>query len=377
MEKNYSRTRAEISLRAIGENLEAIHRHQEPGAKVLAVLKADGYGHGAIPIAEMIEPLDYVWGYAVATAQEALELRQAGLQKPILILGYTFPEDDAMLVREDIRPTIFQYETARRFSKEAGRQNKILHIHLALDTGMGRIGFPVCEESVEEIQKIQKLENLRIEGIFTHFARADETDRSPAMEQLDRYERFEKWLKDAGVSIPIHHCSNSAGIMRMPEAHKDMTRAGIILYGIYPSDQVEKERLSLVPAMGWKASVSYVKEVPKGTAISYGGTYVTRERTKVATIPVGYADGYPRSLSNKGWVLIHGQKAPLLGRVCMDQFMVDVTKIPNVKQGDEVTLMGRDGEEVLSVDTLAELSGRFPYEFVCDVGKRVPRIYLR
>ncbi len=375
MGEEYSRTKALISLEAIRKNLEMIHRCQQPGAKILAVLKADGYGHGAVPIGQMAETYDYVWGFATAAVSEALKLRRAGIKKPILILGYTFPEDDEVLVREEIRPAIFQYEVAKRFSEEAVRQNKRLHIHLALDTGMGRIGFPVCKESVREIQKIHALKNIEIEGIFTHFARADETDRSPALEQLNRYETFEKWLAEAEISIPIHHCSNSAGIMRVPEAHKDMTRAGIILYGIYPSDQVERERLSLVPAMEWKASVAYVKEVPPGTAISYGGTYVTEKETMVATIPVGYADGYPRSLSNKGWVLIHGQRAPILGRVCMDQFMVDVTQIPDVRQGDEVTLMGQDGEEFLSVDTLGELSGRFPYEFVCDVGKRVPRVY--
>ncbi len=375
MERTYSRTKAVISLAAIAKNLEEIHRCQQQDAKILAVVKADGYGHGAVPIGKMAENLDYIWGFATATAEEALELRRAGIRKPVLILGYTFPESDAALVREEIRPAVFQYETARRFALEAARQKKVIHIHLALDTGMGRIGFPVCRESVEEIRRIRELDHLEIEGIFTHFARADETDPAPAMEQLRRYEQFEKWLSQAGISIPIHHCSNSAGIMRIPGAHKDMTRAGIILYGIYPSDEVERERLPLVPAMEWKASVSYVKEVPEGTAISYGGTYVTGRKTRVATIPVGYADGYPRSLSNKGWVLIHGRKAPILGRVCMDQFMVDVTEIPDVKQGDEVTLMGQDGEEMLSVEILAELSGRFPYEFVCDVGKRVPRVY--
>lgn len=374
MEK-HSRTKALISLEAVEENFQRIHRSLKPGTKVVAVVKADGYGHGAVPIAKRVEGLEYIWGFAVAAVEEALQLRQAGIQKPILILGYTFPEHDALLVKEDIRPTVFQYETARRFSEEAARQNKIIHIHLALDTGMGRIGFDISRGSVEEIKKIFSLEHLEVEGMFTHFARADETDKGPALEQIKKYETFEKWLDEEKIDIPLRHCSNSAGIMRLPQAHKDMVRAGIIIYGIYPSDEVEKENLPLRPAMEWKSHVAYVKEVPEGTAISYGGTYVTNETARVATIPVGYADGYPRSLSNKGWVLIHGKKAPILGRVCMDQFMVDVTGIEDVSQGDEVTLMGADHGAYLSVYELAELSGRFPYEFVCDVGKRVPRVY--
>lgn len=374
MEK-HSRTKALISLEAVEENFQQIHRSLKPGTKVVAVVKADGYGHGAVPIAKRVEGLEYIWGFAVAAVEEALQLRQAGIQKPILILGYTFPEHDALLVKEDIRPTVFQYETARRFSEEAARQNKIIHIHLALDTGMGRIGFDISRGSVEEIKKIFSLEHLEVEGMFTHFARADETDKGPALEQIKKYETFEKWLDEEKIDIPLRHCSNSAGIMRLPQAHKDMVRAGIIIYGIYPSDEVEKENLPLRPAMEWKSHVAYVKEVPEGTAISYGGTYVTNKTARVATIPVGYADGYPRSLSNKGWVLIHGKKAPILGRVCMDQFMVDVTGIEDVSQGDEVTLMGADHGAYLSVYELAELSGRFPYEFVCDVGKRVPRVY--
>lgn len=374
--KQYSRTKVYVSLDAVAENLEAMHRKLKPKTQMVAVVKANGYGHGAVPIARMAERYEYIWGFATATVEEAQKLRQAGIRKPILVLGYTFQEDDERLVREEIRPTVFEYETARRLSQEARRQKKVIHIHLAVDTGMRRIGFEVQKESVREILRIRDLECLEIEGMFTHFARADETDRGPALMQLEKYETFRRWLREAGIEIPICHCSNSAAIMRVPEAYLDMVRAGITMYGIYPSDQVEREKLPLRPAMEWKAQIAYIKEIPEGTAVGYGGTYVTRRKTRVATIPVGYADGYPRSLSNKGWILIHGQKAPILGRVCMDQFMVDVTEIPQAKKLDEVTLMGRDGDMTLTVEELSEQSGRFPYEFVCDVGSRVPRVYV-
>ena len=273
--------------------------------------------------------------------------------------------------------TVCAYEMALAINEEAVKLGKIAKVHIAVDTGMSRIGFKDCQESVEEVVKIQALSNIQIEGLFTHFARADETDRNPAVVQLERYQKFAKMLADAGVSMPFYHTSNSAGIMRVPEAHLNAVRAGITIYGIYPSDEVERETLDIIPAMELKSSISYIKEVEAGTEISYGGTFVTSVKTKVATIPMGYADGYPRLLSNKGWVLIHGKKAPILGRVCMDQFMVDVTEIEDVKTGDEVTLLGKDGDEFIGVDTLGDLSGRFPYEFVCDVTKRVPRVYIK
>ena len=250
-------------------------------------------------------------------------------------------------------------------------------MHLALDTGMSRIGFLDNEESLETILRIAKLPNLEIEGMFTHFARADETDKTPAYVQLKRYNQFADALEKKGIQIPIKHCSNSAGIIRMPESNMDMVRAGITIYGIYPSDEVEREIIKLQPAMEIKSHITYIKEVGPDIGISYGATYVTKEPTMVATIPVGYADGYPRSLSNKGYVLIHGKKAPILGRVCMDQMMVDVTQIPEAKELDEVTLMGRDHGVCLSAEELGRLSGRFSYEFVCDISKRVPRIYVQ
>ena len=347
------------------------------GTKIIAVIKADAYGHGAVPIAAMLENLDYIWGFATATAQEALQLRREGITRPILILGLVFEEYYEELAREDVRMAVCDYETARKFSEAAASCGKKALIHLAADTGMTRIGFKDSEERLEEISRIYELDNVEVEGLFTHFARADEYDRTPAMVQLKRYLDFADLLEKNGIHIPLHHCSNSAGIIRVPEANLNLVRAGITIYGIYPSEEVEKDIVKLQPVMSLKSHISYVKDVEPGTEVSYGGTYTTDRVTRLATIPVGYADGYPRMLSNKGWVLIHGKKAPICGRVCMDQFMVDITHIPDAKTGDEVTLLGTDGEEEITADTIGDLSGRFSYEFVCDISKRVPRIYIR
>lgn len=373
--KKFERVKAVVSLDAIAHNFAEMKKNIAEGTKIVAVIKADGYGHGAEAIARLIEDYDYIWGFAVATPEEALQLRTFGVKKPILILGIVFEEYFTEMIAKEIRLTVCTYEMAQKLSEEAQRQGRDVHIHIGLDTGMSRIGFADRQESVEEIKKISQLPNLKIEGMFTHFARADETDRSPAIDQLNRYLNFAKLLEDAGIQIPMKHCSNSAGIIRVPEANLNAVRAGITIYGIYPSNEVERDIVKLIPAMELKSHISYIKTVEPGAAFSYGGTFTAKKEMKVATIPVGYADGYPRSLSNKGWVLIHGKKAPILGRVCMDQFMVDVTDIP-AELLDEVTLLGKDGEEEITVDELGALSGRFPYEFVCDIGKRVPRVYL-
>ena len=372
-----NRVKAVISLDAVEHNFHEMRKNIAQDTKMIAVVKANAYGHGAVQIAHLIQNYDYIWGFATATAEEALALRKAGVMKPILILGIVFDEYYPELVRNHIRPAVCEYEEARKLSAEAVSQGETVHIHIALDTGMTRIGFADIPESVEEIRKIAALPNLEIEGMFTHFARADEYDRSPAMVQLERYREFSERVAEAGVEIPLHHCSNSAGIIRVPEANLSIVRAGITIYGIYPSAQVETDIVRLDPVMELKSHVTYVKDVEPGTAISYGGTFAADRKLRVATVPVGYADGYPRQLSNKGWVLIHGQKAPILGRICMDQFMVDVTDIPDVCKEDEVTLIGRDGEEFISMDEMGELSGRFSYEFACDISTRVPRIYIK
>lgn len=375
--KKFERVKAVVSLDAIAHNFAEMKKNIAKGTKIVAVIKADGYGHGAEAIARLIEDYDYIWGFAVATPEEALQLRTFGVKKPILILGIVFEEYFTEMIAKEIRLTVSTYEMAQKLSEEAQRQGRDVHIHIGLDTGMSRIGFADRQESVEEIKKISQLPNLKIEGMFTHFARADETDRSPAIDQLNRYLNFAKLLEDAGIQIPMKHCSNSAGIIRVPEANLNAVRAGITIYGIYPSNEVERDIVKLIPAMELKSHISYIKTVEPGAAFSYGGTFTAKKEMKVATIPVGYADGYPRSLSNKGWVLIHGKKAPILGRVCMDQFMVDITKIPDAKAGDEVTLIGKDGKEFISIEKFGDLSGRFSYEFACDISKRVPRVYIK
>ena len=347
--KKFERVKAVVSLDAIAHNFAEMKKNIAKGTKIVAVIKADGYGHGAEAIARLIEDYDYIWGFAVATPEEALQLRTFGVKKPILILGIVFEEYFTQMIAKEIRLTVCTYEMAQKLSEEAQRQGR----------------------------KIKELPNVEIEGMFTHFARADETDRSPAIDQLNRYLNFAKLLEDAGIQIPMKHCSNSAGIIRVPEANLNAVRAGITIYGIYPSNEVERDIVKLIPAMELKSHISYIKTVEPGAAFSYGGTFTAKKEMKVATIPVGYADGYPRSLSNKGWVLIHGKKAPILGRVCMDQFMVDITKIPDAKAGDEVTLIGKDGKEFISIEKFGDLSGRFSYEFACDISKRVPRVYIK
>ncbi|MCH5267417.1 MAG: alanine racemase [Lachnospiraceae bacterium] len=373
--KTYHRVQAEINLDAIYQNAVCAKNLTKSGTKFMAVIKADGYGHGAVPLAEVLEPVaDY---YGVAILEEGIELRRAGVTKPILILGFTPEPLYEDMIRYDIATTVFQYDMAEKISDTAVDMGKQATIHIKLDTGMSRIGFSLTEESLETIKRISALPGLFIEGCFSHFARMDERDKTKAKEQFAKFTDFVEKMEQEGIDIPIKHISNSAGIMEMPEVHLDMVRDGISLYGLYPSEEVQKEHLPLTPAMEWKAQVSFVKTLPAGVEIGYGGTYSTSGETIVATIPVGYADGYPRSLSNKGCVLIHGKRANIIGRVCMDQFMVDVTDIPETREGDMVTLFGRDGEEWLPVEEVAELSGSFNYEFVCDVGKRVPRVYYR
>lgn len=374
--KQYSRVYATVDLDAAEHNMEAMHRLLKPDTQMFAVIKTDGYGHGAVELAHKLEPLDYLFGFCVATVEEGMILRRHGVKKPILILGYTFPEQYEDIIAHELRPAVFTLEMARLLSEEAKRQEKSCYIHIKTDTGMSRIGYQVTPESAEEVAQISKLPNIVMEGIFTHFARADETDKTAAHRQFDRFKHMIALCKEEGVTFQYYHCSNSAGIVDLPECNMDIVRAGITLYGLWPSDEVQKERIDLHPLMEIKSKVAYVKELSKGREISYGGTYRTDKTIRVATIPVGYGDGYPRSLSNRGYVLIHGKKAPILGRVCMDQFMVDVTEIEDVETGTVVTLLGKDGELCLSMEELGAISGRFNYEFACDLGKRVPRVFL-
>lgn len=374
----YERVYAEINLDAIHSNVWAMKQHISKQTKILAVIKTDAYGHGAIPIAKELENEDGVYGYAVATAEEALDLRKNHIEKPILILGYTFPGSYEELIRNRISIALFREDSLDEISQVAEKIGQKALVHIKVDTGMGRIGVMPNEEGIVFAGKILERKSLWLEGVFTHFAKADETNKEFTYRQMKKYLDFVGEIeKRYGYSIPIKHMSNSAGIIDMKEANLDLVRAGIILYGLWPSDEVSKDYVPLQPALSLYSTVVYLKEIEAGTPVSYGGTFVADKKMKIATIPVGYGDGYPRSLSNKGYVLIHGQKAPILGRVCMDQFMVDVTPIANVKMGDKVTLIGTDGEETITVEELGEIADKFNYEFVCGLSKRIPRTFVK
>ena len=368
------RVQAVINLKNIKDNVAALRDKLVSNSKVMFIIKADGYGHGACQIMNYLG--NDVDAYGVATAAEAVQLREAGCLKMILVLGYTPVKDIPLVVKYNISQAIFDYETAKRLSDEAVKQNRYVKIHIKLDTGMGRIGFIPGDDSLEDIVNISKLPNLEFEGVFSHFSKADETDLSYTEKQLNFFLDFVERLKSAGVPFKMRHISNSAGVIQFPQANLDMVRFGISNYGLYPSEDIDKSTIELKPAMEIKSIVSHIKEVDEGTLISYGGTYKAPSKRIIATVPVGYADGYPRACSNIGSVLIHGKRAPITGRVCMDQMMVDVTDIPDVKKEDIVTLIGRDGDEFISVEEVSEMAGSFNYEFVCDIGKRVLRTYI-
>lgn len=378
MLEKYERVYAAVDLSAALYNMERMHEAVSPQTKMIGVIKTDGYGHGAVPIGRELEKLPYVSGYAVATAEEAFILRRAGLSKPILILGYTFPYSYYELVLQEIRPAVFRKDAVEALDVCAGRLGRKAVVHVKVDTGMSRIGIRPDEEGLVFMEWIAGLAHIEVEGIFTHFARADESDHSAALSQLTKFTAFvEEAERRMGKQIPLKHCSNSAGILTLPQANLSLVRAGITLYGLSPSGEVTKDMLSLRPILSLKSRLVYVKEIEAGTPVSYGGTFVAKEQMRIATIPVGYGDGYPRGLSGKGSVLVRGKRAPILGRVCMDQFMVDVSDIPDASEGDVVTLIGVDGGEEITMEELGELSGRFNYELACCLGKRIPRVYVK
>lgn len=373
--KEYNRVYAKIDLDAAAYNMEQMKNRIGGGARLIAVVKTDAYGHGAVPLAEVFEKLDYVWGYAVATLDEGIVLRKHGIKKPILVLGCVFPDQYDDMVRNEIRAAVYMEKMAGKIAEAAERAGKKAYIHIKVDTGMGRIGFPVTEESADIIERISRMENIEVEGMFTHFAKADERDKTYTYEQHRKFMWMKVQMEKRNVVIPYYDCDNSAGIIDFPDMKHDLARAGISTYGMYPSEEVNRDAVDLKPVLSLVSHVIFVKTVEPGTSISYGGTFVAPKQMKVATIPVGYGDGYPRSLSNKGCVLIHGKRARILGRVCMDQFMVDVTDIPEVQFMDQAVLIGEDQDDRITVEELAELSGRFNYEFVCCLGKRIPRVY--
>ena len=376
--ESYQRVWAEVDLDAIWENMVHMKENIAENTKILAVIKTDGYGHGGVPIAKMLEQLDFMFGYAAATYEEAHVLREAGVKKPILILGYTFPYCYEELIREEIRPAVYRRDTVEELVAAAAKVGQKAKVHIKVDTGMGRIGITPDEEGLEFVRFLMGHPELEVEGIFTHFAKSDEEDKTSAYQQLELFQNFiDRIQTELGLTIPVKHCSNSAAILEMPQANMDMVRAGITTYGLYPSEEVSKDIVPLRAAMSLYSHIVYCKTIHAGQSVSYGGLFTAQKDTRVATIPVGYGDGYPRSLSGKGYVLIRGKKAPILGRVCMDQFMVDISEIPGVMEGDKVTLLGVDGTERITAEELGELSGRFNYEFVCDLGKRIPRVYIQ
>ena len=369
---NYDNTRVKIDLDIIQENFNAVK--EKAGVPVMAIVKADAYGHGAIQVARLLEGQCAFFG--VSSMLEAMELRQAGLKTPILILGHTPVRAFPQAIQEGIRPAIFSLSDARALSAAAQELHREAPFHFAVDTGMSRIGFQADAESADLCAQIAGLPGLKAEGLFSHFATADCADLERSRKQAALYDQFYEMLLERGVEIPIRHLDNSAGLMNFPN-HYDMVRSGIITYGMYPSDQVSPELLSLKPALQWLSRVTHVKTLEPGREISYGGTFVTSRETVVATVPVGYADGYRRSLSGKFYVLIRGRKAPILGRICMDQMMVDVTDIPGVSVEDRVVLVGSFDDEQITMEQIAQAADSFNYEFVCGISRRVPRIYVK
>ena len=368
---NYGCTQLIIDLDAIRHNIQAVK--EKSGVPVMAIIKADAYGHGAVEVARHLDSECAFFG--VSSILEALELRQAGIEKPILILGYTPVEAYPEAIRLGIRPAIFRYEDAAALSAAAQKMGITAKFHIAVDTGMSRIGFQVSQEDADICQKIAMLPCIEAEGLFSHFATADCADLTRSVRQEALFDEFDEMLRARGVQVKIRHLDNSAGVMNF-RCKYEMVRSGIVTYGMYPSDEVDHHLLDLKPALQWVSQITHLKVLPAGREISYGGTYVTKAETRVATIPVGYADGYRRSLSGKFYVLIRGRKAPILGRICMDQMMVDVTDIPDAQLGDTVVLVGQSGKLSITVEEIAAMQDSFNYEFVCGISRRVPRVYL-
>lgn len=373
--EKYYRVYGKIDLDSIYNNVVALKKNLSNETSITAVIKADGYGHGAVPIAHAID--DLVSSYAVATVYEGINLRKHNINKPIYILGFTHESAYEEAINYDLRMTVYNEETAKEINRLALKINKIAKIHIKIDTGMGRLGFRDNEESINVIKRISLLKGLVNEGIYTHFSSADDKNKDSTLEQLKRFNNFLNTLYKIGINIPIIHASNSAGIIDLPKHCFNTARAGISIYGLYPSEDVNKDAVILQPSLSLISHVIHIKDLDVGEGVGYGSTFITSRRSRVATIPIGYGDGYPRNLSNKGYVIINGKKAPIVGRVCMDHIMVDITDLENVENDNMVTLLGRDGNENITVEELSALAGTFNYEFVCNIGKRIPRVYYR
>lgn len=368
---------AEVDLNAVKFNMENIKKLAK-GKRIISVVKANAYGHGMKEVATTMKKIG-IKDFAVAILNEAMEFRTFDKDSSIMILGFTPGEGAKEVVANDITVTVFTYDEAKKFSDEAVKEGKKVKISIALDTGMSRIGFNTSnhfDESVKEIKRIKELPNIVLEEVFSHFSTADDRDKGYSKMQLDRYIKMTEKLREEGVVFNHYHHANSAAIMDLPESHFDTVRPGIIQYGYYPSDEVMKDRLELRPIIEWKAKIVMIKEIEDGVPVSYGNTYKAKGKRKIATIPLGYADGYSRAQSNKGIILVNGKEAPIAGRICMDQFMVDVTDIPYAKVGDIVTLLGKSGDLEYTAHDMAKLIGTISYEITCNIGMRVPRKYI-
>lgn len=370
----YYRTYAEISLTAIAHNARLLRQRTDKNVKIMAVVKADAYGHGAGEVAPLLEEkVDY---FGVAALEEGVALRESGVKKPILILAYSSPEQYGELLKYDISQTVYDLDSARLLSAAAKKAGKTAKIHIKVDTGMSRIGFADRRENVAAIKEIYYLEGVFIEGVFTHFARADEEGGRFSKEQARRFESFISLLTDAGIRIPLKHACNSAGTLTIPEKY-NMVRVGILLYGMYPDGILKNHSIELMPAMRIVSHIADVREIEKGVGVSYGHAFTAKKKMKTATVCIGYADGYPRSLSDKGRVIVGGKYANVIGKVCMDLMVIDVTDIPGVKAGDTVTVLGKDGELEVTAEEIAQKAGTINYEIICSFKNRVKRIYIK
>lgn len=366
---------AEVDLNAIGHNMREIRRVSQ-STDIIAVVKADAYGHGAIDVVPVLLE-NGATRLAVAVITEAMELRSSNIMAPIMILGYTpltFAEE---LINKDIEQTVYNVDYAIELSRIAEGLGKKAKIHIAIDTGMGRIGFMPNEQGFKEVVEIHSLPGIFIEGIFTHFSSSDEEDKQYTYEQLNKFNDFYNKLLTENINIPLRHAANSAGIIDLPETHLDGVRPGVILYGYYPSDEVFKNKIDLKPALTLKTNVVHIKTMEKDMYISYGRTFRTERESIIATLPIGYADGYTRLLTGKAKVIINGKLAPVIGRICMDQLMVDITDVGDVNVGDEVILIGSDGDCTFNADDIAKLIGTINYEIICMIKNRVPRVYVK
>ena len=370
------RVLAIVDLDAIASNIKNIRAKVDKNSGIIGIIKADAYGHGSVETAKVLLDNGADW-LAVAVVDEGLNLRKNGITAPILLLGYTPELRLNDVINNGFIQTVYSYDTAKKLSEAASALGKKAVIHIKIDTGMGRIGYRVNEESADEIVKISKLPNIDVNGMFTHFSTADEADKAYTLEQYNKFVNMNDMLEKRGLHIPVKHAANSAAIMDFDNMMFNMVRPGIILYGAYPSDEVKKENLSLSPAMSIKTHVSYVKDVNEGDSISYGRKYIAPSKRRIATIPVGYADGFIRAYSKGGKVLVRGEYAPIVGRICMDQFMVDVTDIDGVEVNDEVVLMGRQGDKEITADFIASVLDTINYEVFCTLSKRVPRQYIQ